>query len=409
MMNGFLKTTLHRAKHAKTDIPAMVNSSVLLVLAWITAFWVFQFFTIIPGFTLDVKMFIVNSQIDFNYINTAVSDKDLWASADNVNAVFFTPVIFSVVLILVAMLFLIKWNSDRLNMRRYLFWLILCTVVRICGNLIFGLLFDLWNWNIVTDFAGLSMTGIGKYACIAVAFVISYALFNFMSSKIKLLFNPFSANRIDNLLSNVVYPVGIACVFLIIWNLPYFPSNEVGCILLMAFLTVTALCLPFVRRYRGLLTETEMYDENGHINLPPVIVLACAFVGNIIMMRGFLLESSPYRSYFVENAVMAFIIVAVALTLFISVYVYNKRAKAAKRRWEREKREIDMMNSRNVISGDENWETKNRINLDKYSSSFNGNAQTQDDDEITPIDLSHNEQYGFKVYDLSKYNQRNFK
>ena len=68
-----------------------------------------------------------------------------------------------------------------------------------------------------------------------------------------------------------------------------------------------------------------------------------------------------------------------------------------------------MMNSRNVISGDENWETKNRINLDKYSSSFNGNAQTQDDDEITPIDLSHNEQYGFKVYDLSKYNQRNFK
>lgn len=103
-----VKDTIVKLKHSKIDIAAMVNNAVLLVLAWLVAYWFFQFFILVPAFTTGVKMIIYNSYIDFNSVNSASSDEDIWASADNIYNIFGTPVIFSTILIICATLLLIK-------------------------------------------------------------------------------------------------------------------------------------------------------------------------------------------------------------------------------------------------------------------------------------------------------------
>ena len=151
---------IDKFKKAKLDKAGLVNNTVLFVLAYLGVFYLFQIFTIIPAFSIGVKMMIYNSEIDFNAVNTAASDADLWTSADNVINIFGTPVMMTIVVVLSAFLFLIKWDSERLNMRRLLFWIILCGIVRINGNYIFGHMFNLWNCNLVTDFLKITYPSI---------------------------------------------------------------------------------------------------------------------------------------------------------------------------------------------------------------------------------------------------------
>ena len=407
-----INDTIKKIYKSKIDIPAMVNNAVLFILAWICAYWFFNFFTLLPAFSLGVKMLIYNSFIDFNSVNTAASDKDLWSSADNINTVFFTPVIFSVILALTAVLFLIKWNSDRLNMRRFLFWLILCLIIRINGNFIFGQLFHLWSWNLVTDFMGLTYPSTFlKYTVVIIVFIITAVLFIAMTKEIKKLFNPYLNGRFNNLISNIFLPVLIGCIFLALFNLPYLPANEIGCLLMMLFCVSFFMCRPFLFIYRGTLQEQhdDPYDEK--INLLPLGILTICCIADIILIQGVLLENSAYRFFFIENTIMFLIIAVAVITLIISIRVYNKRANARKKAWEKQKAEIDYMNYQSMMSGEEDWETKNKINLDKYSHFLQAEDSKQeenDNEEPAKIDFANSQKYGFKRYDLSKYNKRNW-
>ena len=400
-----VKILIKKIKNLTLDISAMVNNSVLLVLAWICVFWVFQFFTILPAFTMSVKMIVFNSFVDFNSVNTAASDQDLWSSADNVYNVFLTPVVFTFIFALVAVLFLIKWNSDRLNIRRFLFWVILCAIVRITGNYIFGHLLNLWSWNLVTDFMGITYPSvILKYTFIVLMVVIAARLFIAMSHEIKKLFNPYISDRFSNLTSNVFLPAVIGCCFLVIWNIPFLPQNEILNLVYMLVLLVLFMCRPFMRMYRGVEQERLEEEDNEQINLAPIIILAVLFLGDIFLMKGLLLENSAYRYFFIENAIMGLVVATLLITLWVSIKVYRQKTFAIKKIQKRRIAEIENIKSIPHSYEKENITQSDYIDMGKYKNAFKDNED--EDEEFPRIDLKNSEKYGFKNYNLKKYNNR---
>ncbi len=399
-MNYFhiLKT---KVRNAKWDIPALVNNTVLFVLAWVGVFWVAQFFTILPAFSLGVKMNIYNSFIDFNSVNTASSDKDIWGSADNVYNIFLTPFIFTTVLAIIALIFLIKWNSDRLHIRRLLFWIIICVIIRVNGNFIFGHLFNLWSWNLVTDFMRITYPSMAlRFLFIALSFLMTAYFFIAMSREIKRLFNPYIRERFDNLASNVFFPTLFGSILLVIWNLPLLPRNEILCLFLLMIMIVFFMCYPFMRTYKGI-EQNKIEEQNRErINSIPLIILGILFVANVTFMKGRLLESSSYRRFFIENTIMIFIIVVLALTFAIAVRTYIRRMKQGKRFLERRMKEISDITQTTHSPINESPLAKNRINVSKYKNFL---TEAEEETETLQTKTEDFEKFGYKRYNVDKY------
>lgn len=384
-----VKDTIVKLKHSKIDIAAMVNNAVLLVLAWLVAYWFFQFFILVPAFTTGVKMIIYNSYIDFNSVNSASSDEDIWASADNIYNIFGTPVIFSTILIICATLLLIKWNPDRLNIRRFLFWLILCITIRVNGNYIFGHLYNVWSCNLVTDFLGITYPSrILRALAIIVVFFITIVIFRAMTNEIKKLFNPYMDGRVNNLFSNIFLPSVIASIIILILDLPSLPKNELSQILFFLFMLFIFMCRPFLRTYRGVAQPSDAVDDE-HINIIPIIILGVVAIANYYFAPGRLLTPSAYRFYFVENIIFISIVIGIIIILLIAIRVYNRRKKMYKKTWNEKMKEIDAINESVRIK------TKYKMPQSKDTSN-----------EEEHIDLAHNKEYGFKSYDLKKYNDK---
>ncbi len=329
---GELRDIYDKFAFAKIDVPAMINSTVLFLLAWFTVFWLFQFFTVVPAFSIGAKMLVLSSEIDFNSVNTVSSEMDIWNDADNILNIFGTPAIMLFVFIIVSLIFLVKWNTDRLNIRRYLFWLVLCGSIRLCGNYIAGALFGnsfgVWQWNLVTDFLYITTSSFMKYTFVVIMFIVLYFVFKAMSNQIKLLFNPYFANRINNLISSIFFPMLLGLVFIVLYNLPKEPICELTCIVLMFVYVSFVLCKRFVVRYRGIAEEIEAEDEEP-INKFPVFLLIILVLAKIFidMRGGILIASSLYRRFLVENIIMIIVSLILISILVIAVRIYNKRAK----------------------------------------------------------------------------------
>lgn len=404
ILKGFFNLTATKFKTAKYDIPAIVNNTVLLLLAWIASFWIFQAITMLGAFSLGVEVVYYNSYIDFNVANVASSQKDLWSNAENINAIFFTPFISLIIVLLLAVFFLVKWDTDRLNMRRFEFWLILCATLRLSGNYIFGHLFGLWNWNLVTDFMYLTNTPFGRYTSIVVMVFFTVFVFNVMSRQIRKLFNPYKDNLFGNLMSNVFFPAFFACLFLIIWNMPYLPLNELCCIIYFLLLVSFCLCRKFVLMYSFLdYKDQGEYDEQ--INKQPIYILIAAFFVDIVGIRGWHLSSSPYRLLFVENIVMT---IGFILVLIFIVIVYIIRKKREKKEWVEYIRQQQYIKP--VIEKRTNYisiENKDVNLIEKEQSSTINHSQDKDfkaDNELDKPDIEYSDQYGFKHYNLDDYN-----
>lgn len=391
----------NKLKNAKWDIPALVNNTVLFVLAWVGVFWVAQFFTILPAFSLGVKMKIYNSFIDFNSVNTASGDKDMWGSSDHIYNIFLTPFIFTSILAIIALIFLIKWNSDRLHIRRFLFWIIICVIIRVNGNFIFGHLFDLWSWNLVTDFMEITYPSMAlRFIFIALSFLLTAYFFIAMSREIKKLFNPYIRERFDNLASNVFFPTLFGSIFLIIWNLPVLPRNEILCLFLLMIMIVFFMCYPFMKTYRGI--EQNKIEERNieRINSIPLIILGVLFVVNVFFMKGRLLESSSYRHFFIENTIMIFIIVILVLIFTIAVRTYIRRKKKEKFTLNRKIIETQNMIQITKNTTDESFTTNNKVDLSRYKDAFN---EPGDYTESLRTQAEDFEKFGYKRYNLDKY------
>ena len=398
-----IKILIHKIRNANIDVQAMINSSVLFVIAWLIVFWVFQIFTILPAFSIGQGMVVYNSFIDFNTIGNTELNAGLLSFENNVYNIFFTPLLLIVILVFVALLFLIKWNTDRLNIRRLLFWIIVCSIIRVGGNLIFGLCFNLFSLNLITDAIGLTYPMVwGRYLIILLSLIIVSCLFIMMSHEIKFLFNPYIKDRFSNLSSNIFLPSLIGCVILTIWNVPSFYKNEIWSLILMMLMITVFMCYPFIRKYRGVYQETNKENTKEKINIFPIVILGILFIGNVLLMKGINVKNDSYNYFFVENIVMLLAIITLLLTLLISVRVYNHRQNKEKQLLQERSDEILAIQKRFQLLKNMNTTQKN-LNAGDNNKDELRNEQGE---QTNPhIDFENAEKYGFRHYNLSKYDR----
>lgn len=410
-----LRNIYDKFAFAKIDIPAVVNSTVLFLLAWFSAFWVFQFFTIVPAFSIGAKMLVYTSEIDFNSVNTASSDAQIWSDADNIMNIFGTPVIMLTILIIVAIIFLCKWNTDRLNVRRFLFWLIVCSSVRICGNYIagslFGNSFSIWQWNLVTDFLYITTSVFLKYAFVVIMLGILYFSFKFMSNQIKFLFNPYFANRINNLISSIFFPVLIGSVFIIFYNITRRSICEMTNVVLLFLFTSFVMCKRFVVKYRGIAEEIEEQDDEK-INIIPIVLLFLLILLKVfvdIIRGGIFIIPSLYKRFLLENIILISVAVGLLVVLIVAVRVYRIRRK--KSEFVFLKSYIEQKDFVEQGLAEETYEkfgvkAQNK-NMDKYLKGWVESLNQTEESQIENADENNNgKASSVKDIDLDKYKKR---
>jgi hypothetical protein len=388
-----------KIRDLKLDIAALVNNTVLFILAWVVVFWVFQFFTILPAYSVGIKMIVYNTFVDFNPIDALSNTADLFTIDNNIYNIFLSPLVLSLVFGIVALIFLIKWNSDRLNMRRLLFWIVVCSIIRIGGNFIFGLMFDLLSWNVVTDNMGLTSRVWAKWLFAIIMLLIMARMFISMSKKIKFFFNPYITNRFDNLSSNVFLPVLIGCVFITICDAPYFFVNEIGCMLLLIIMTIAFMCYPFMVAYRGMYQDDTEEDEKEKINIIPILILFLVLIGDIILMQGIHIENKSYDHFFFEEVVLVLLVIALVVTFVVSAILYRRRKN-------RDAPEFSFPSNDGEGKQNDTPLTQNQkiAKSDKYKNAFN-DEPSQEDETDTNVDMQNADKYGFKRYDLKKYDK----
>ncbi len=400
-MYGIIKTIkniYNKFVFAKIDFTSLVNSIVLFVLAWLSVFWIFQFFTILPAFSLGANMIIHNSFIDFNTVNTASADKQIWGDADNIVNIFGTPAVMLSIVIIFALVLLIKWNSDRINIKRFLFWIIICGNIRLAGNYmagsLFGNTFNIWQWNLVTDFLGLTTSAFMKYTFVIIALVMLYVFFRIMSNQIKLLFNPYSSNRINYLLSSVFLPMLFGCLFIIIYNLPQESFCEIICIILTITYTSFVLCGYFVFKYHNIPLQTQQKQEKERINKIPICILISFIVLKIfidMVKGGIIISPSLYKRFLIENTVL-FILFIILFTVGVAlIVVFRKRKRQQQRIFLKTYRE-----NREFFDRRWNEEDLNNIgtdapkNMDKYLKNWVDSLYGREENEISDMEDAKN-------------------
>lgn len=360
-------------------------------------------------------MIIYTSEIDFNSVNTASSDVQIWSDADNIINIFWTPVVMLTILIIVAIIFLCKWNTDRLNVRRFLFWLIVCSSVRICGNYVVGALFgntfNIWQWNLVTDFLYITTSVFLKYAFVVIMLGILYFSFKFMSNQIKFLFNPYFANRINNLISSIFFPVLIGSVFIIFYNITRRSICEMTNVVLLFLFTSFVMCKRFVVKYRGIAEEIEEQDDEK-INIIPIVLLFLLILLKVfvdIIRGGIFIIPSLYKRFLLENIILISVAVGLLIVLIVAVRVYRIRRK--KSEFVFLKSYIEQKDFVEQGLAEETYEkfgvkAQNK-NMDKYLKGWVESLNQMEESQIENADENNNGKApSVKDIDLDKYKKR---
>lgn len=400
-----LKNLYRRFAFAKTDKSAIVNNTVLFVLAWFCSFWIFQLFTILPAFSIGARMIIYANDVDFSKVNAVSANSEIWSDTDNIMNIFCTPLIMSFVLIVVACLYLFRFTPRGLNKRRFLFWLIVCATVRLCGNYVsgslFGNAFNIWQWNLVTDFLRVTIIPLWKYLFVVLMFAILYVCFRSMATNIRLLFNPFFANRVNNLVSNIFFPMSLGLLFVFLYNLPDVSPTDMVCLVLMFLFTCLIMCRHFLLTYRGIAEEIEK-DEPETIAKRPLFLLFLVLVFKIVFLflpnGGLYLVPSQYRHLLLENALLiaiclvAFHVVIIPLSIVMLHRKYRKMRLQARVRDQ--EREIEQSLSKDNLDAF----GLQKKNLDKYKTVWT---------DSNPEDLPElKDENTAKPKDLEKYRRR---
>ncbi len=399
MMNNDIESFKEKVRNLNLDIVALVNNTVLFILSWVVVFWVFQFFTILPAYSVGIKMIVYNTFVDFNPTDINSHTVDLFTIDNNIYNIFLSPLVLSMVFGIVALLFLVKWNSDRLNIRRFLFWIVTCSIIRIGGNFIFGMWFNLLSWNVVTEHIGLTSRLWAKWLFAIIMLLIMARMFIAMSKQIKILFNPYITNRFDNLSSNIFGPVLLGCIVITICDAPYFYANEIGCMALLIIMTIVFMCYPFMQAYRGMYQDEIEEEEKEKINIIPTIILIGVLVIDIILMQGIRIENKSYNHFFFEEVVLILLIIALITTFVVSVILYRRRQKRDAPEFsfpsndgEGKQKDIPLTDNQKIVKSS------------KYKNAFN-DEPSQMDEVNTDVDMQNADKYGFKRYNLKKYDK----
>lgn len=344
----------------------IINNLVLFLVSYLLIFYVAQLAMGFSAFTHGVPIRIYTSLIDFNSVSTAATDS-IWTSADNVIEVFGMPIMALSLLGLISILLLTKWKTDKLQIRRFLFWLFICSFVRLGSNFVTGHLFHLWNINLVTDFMGITYPSfLMKYLFVFVILILVFAGFYWSASLLKYIVNPYSGNFKKDLAASVIIPVTLGAILLNLYFLPYNPMftwtevfSTVFCLIGLVFISVPTV----LKRYKFVVEhESELIDDRK-LNVGLLVIGSLSMIAiKFFFDKGVLILTSPYRNYFVENLI--FIACGVILLLFVLWLYFEYRIKKKR---ERAKIQETLDEIEGVESGisEEQWGVK-KYDMSKY-------------------------------------------
>lgn len=348
---------------------AIINNTVLFVLSYLFVFYLLQITTIVPAFTRGVSIIIYTSCMDFETRTSSVS-ADIWKSVDNVVSIFGTSIIFIVILMLVSLLLLKKWETDKIQIKRLLFWIVVCAFSRLCVQFICGHMFNLWSFNLVTDFLGITFPSkILKILFVLFVFLLLILGFYGVSFLVKYVIDPYSGNFKEQLRANFMYPSVLGIIILILFFIPYNPKftfTEP----LNALSVALGLCLLVYKtaknRYK-FVEEQQVEAEKENINSVLLVFLPIFMVAvKIFFDKGMLLAVSAYRDYFVENVILSVTMTVFSVLAIILFVIYKKRKKRKALEQEEERKSI----YDSVIDYDDNSSTMSRIDMDKYKRNW---------------------------------------
>ncbi|MEE0937085.1 MAG: DUF2304 domain-containing protein [Bacteroidales bacterium] len=359
-----METLTNLFKQKKNSI---INNTVLFVMSYLMVFYVVQISTFLSAFTHGVPMVLYTHEIDFSHVNSAASG-DVWTSADNVIAIFGMAIIAVIILSITAVLLLTRWQTDKLQIKRFLFWIFICSFVRLSSNFIVGHISHLWNINLVTDFMGITYPGnLGKTIFIIVLILLTAAGFYWSSSLIKYILNPYAGRLKDSVKTDILVPAIIGIVIVNLFFIPFKPAFTWMEVLAAVMLLggMIGIMFPVVlKRYRFVeeSEESELIDDE-RINQPLLlIVLGVMIVVKVIFDGGLFCDVSPYRNYFLENVIL------LSLGLIIIgflIYLYISYKKKEKKRAKLEDSFLDDIESVDSTISDEQWGQK-KYDMSKY-------------------------------------------
>ncbi len=313
----------------------IINNVILFVLAYISVFFIMQIGLALAAFTFGVPIMIHTSYINFDVVNTAAS-QSVWESPDNVINIFGSPVLALIILLMISVLLLTTWRTEKLKIKKFLFWVVICCFVRIGGNYLAGQLFYLWNINLVTDFLGLTYPSkLGRLLFLVFVSIVILLLFFWATSLVQHIFNPFRGCIKEDYLINVLIPAIIGGVIVNLFFIqisPVFVETEIFGVLIL-WVGLAAVILPTMLNRYSFVDEMEFTYKEETIQRKFAIGLAVALIiVKVIFDGGVFLKPSPYRHYFLENSItigLCIILGLFALYLFISYRHKNaKRIKA---------------------------------------------------------------------------------
>ncbi|MDR0789727.1 MAG: hypothetical protein LBO06_02910 [Bacteroidales bacterium] len=339
----------------------MFNNAAIFIVSYLIIFYLYQFFTLIPAFALQISNVFYTGTIDFDSV-TSSSSSEVWQDNENIFAVFGTAPLVMIFFIILN-IFAMTGAVHKLNysLKVFCYWNIINGIIRFCGDFIFGHIFHLWSSNLVTDFLEVSYPSkVGALMCIIVALIIAFFCIRSTVRLVKYLFNPFMGGVKEKTLYNILYPVLIGVGFLYIFLcIPHFNKNEFGIFLLLALSAFLTYML-MQRKYRNIPEKREsLYIK---LNRPLIVcVLIVPFV-KIITDRGILISASAYRQQIIEMFIVIIFAIIFLIILISVIYYFYKQRKLRKQM----RRDAQQMFKENNLDIDSNfWGVKDH-DMDKY-------------------------------------------
>lgn len=346
---------------------SIINNTVLFVMSYLVVFYVVQISTFLSAFTHGVPMVLYTHEIDFSHVNSAASD-EVWTSADNVIAIFGMAIIAVFILGIMAVLLLTRWKTDKLQIKRFLLWIFICSFVRLSSNFIVGHISHLWNINLVTDFMGITYpSNLGKTIFVIVLILLTAAGFYWSSSLIKYILNPYSGRLKESVITDILVPAVFGIVIVNLFFMPFKPAFtwlEVAAAV-MILGGMIAIMLPVVlKRYRFVeeSEESELIDDE-RIKMRLLLILLIAMIGiKVIFDNGLFCQVSPYRNYFLEKVILFCLGIVFAGFL---LYLYLSHRKKKKKISEQKEMLFEVIKGVDSTITEEQWGQK-KYDMSKY-------------------------------------------
>lgn len=347
----------------------IINNIISFVLAYLLTFFVAQISTVLPAFSHNVPVIVYSSYLDFNTLTSATSD-EVWQSADNVINIFGSGIIILFLVIFISIVLLLKWKSKKVWIQRLLFWIVICSFMRFCDSFIFGHIFNLWSFNLVTDFLGLTFPSkVAKTIFIIVMIIILCFGTYFLRELIVAIVNPCKEDIKTQVKNNIIYPsiIGSVIVFIILFPVTHkFATIEIANILITPPLLASLFRMGVAKKFSFIDKKAitiEEKKEKIYIPLIAIVILLSTSL-RVVFDKGIKITPNTYDNYILNNLlIFVVIIILLILTIYllIAYFHHHKQRKQEAEDQIQENKSYDELKGHHIF-GERQHRSLNKCN-----------------------------------------------